>query len=368
MGKARRALVFGLLVATLATLLAPPASASTESERLNKTRRELRAARSKLAALRRTDAELLSTIRRIQRQLEGAKGLLAEAQETLAAIDARIRSHERQIAKLTAMRGQREATIGRRIAALYMAPGIEAEALMSAGDFASFVERSNVFDFVLRADRLRIEDFGRVRERERRARRELQLEADRAQVWRRRVSERVSLVWDALSTHKQAEGALADRIAEYRREVAQLEAEQRRIEDLIYSRGSFSRGRVSLKGFQWPTRGRRITSGYGRRWGGRHTGIDIDCSTGEAIYAAKAGRVIASEWGGGYGRMIIVDHGNGVSSLYAHLSRQYVGRGASVERGRRIGGCGSTGNSTGSHLHFEIRVNGKPVNPRPYLP
>ncbi|MGH6962782.1 MAG: murein hydrolase activator EnvC family protein, partial [Dongiaceae bacterium] len=272
-------------------------------------------------------------------------------------------------ARLSAERISRDKALDRRIATLYMlGPGYEAEALMTADDLNEFAEKSSAFGFVLRHDRIAMEEMARLRDRSAKARAALRREADRGQVWRLRVSERVSLVWDALSTHKKAEDALAARIAQYRKEVRELEAEQRRIEDLIYRRGSTSTGPVSLRGFQWPTRGRRITSGYGRRWGGFHTGIDVDCNTGEGTHAAKAGRVIAAEWGGGYGRMVIIDHGNGVSSLYAHHSRLYVSEGRSVSRGQRIGACGSSGNSSGSHLHFEIRVNGRHRNPRPYLP
>ena len=85
-----------------------------------------------------------------------------------------------------------------------------------------------------------------------------------------------------------------------------------------------------------------------------------------AIGASKAGTVIYAGWQGGYGRLILIDHGN-VVTAYAHMSRFAVGSGASVSRGQTIGYVGSTGNSTGPHLHFETRVNGTAVNPRQYL-
>jgi len=370
---ARRRLVsILLLTVVLATMFAPAshaAAADADSKKLQKTRTQLKAARSQLAQLRRSESQLLSTMRGVQRNLDSAKGLLNQAQRTLAEIDARIHSHERQILKLSELRTKRDAMMDKRIAALYMmGPGLQADALMTAGDFSAFVDRSNALDFVVRSDKLQMEELATLRDRERKAQVALHKEAEQAQVWRRRVSERVSLVWDALSTHNQAKAALDAQIAENAREVRALEAEQNRIQSLIARRGSYSVGAVSLKGFQWPVKGRRITSKYGRRGGGMHTGMDIDCETGEGTYAAKAGKVIASERGGGYGNMIIVDHGNGVSSLYAHHSRLYAREGQQVERGQKIGACGSTGNSTGSHLHFEIRVNGQHRNPRPYLP
>lgn len=117
--------------------------------------------------------------------------------------------------------------------------------------------------------------------------------------------------------------------------------------------------------FNWPTTARRITQ-YFRGW--RHTGIDIGNKTGQPIYAADDGVVITSGWNnGGYGNYIIIDHGNGVHTLYAHNSKNGVSVGDRVSKGDVIGAIGSTGRSTGPHVHFEVRTNGSRVNPLDYL-
>lgn len=124
---------------------------------------------------------------------------------------------------------------------------------------------------------------------------------------------------------------------------------------------------VGASGFAWPISG-AITSGYGYRWGRMHSGIDIDCSTGAPIRASKAGSIVTATYdGSGYGYYIVIDHGGGFASLYAHMSQLYV-TGGSVSQGETIGACGNTGASTGDHLHFEIRVNGSPQDPLAYLP
>jgi murein DD-endopeptidase MepM/ murein hydrolase activator NlpD len=99
-----------------------------------------------------------------------------------------------------------------------------------------------------------------------------------------------------------------------------------------------------------------------------HTGIDIGVPTGSPVWASKAGEVIISSWYGGYGNLIVIDHGNGVSTWYGHNSSLTVSVGQSVSRGQVVAKAGSTGNSTGPHVHFEIRYNGNPVDPVPYLP
>ena len=116
--------------------------------------------------------------------------------------------------------------------------------------------------------------------------------------------------------------------------------------------------------FQWPTNG-TITQEF---WSG-HRALDIGAWTGAPIYAADSGYVTAAQWDDtGYGRMIIIDHGNGFKTLYAHLSVLYVSVGDEVTQGQQIGEMGSTGNSTGPHLHFEVILNGVQRNPWGFLP
>jgi len=119
--------------------------------------------------------------------------------------------------------------------------------------------------------------------------------------------------------------------------------------------------------FVWPLRG-PISSPYGPRWGRFHTGVDIAAPYGASVRAVFSGRVVRASWYGAYGYCIVIDHGDEVTTLYAHLSDFLVARGDWVARGQIIGRVGSTGNSTGPHLHFEVRINGAHKNPLSYLP
>ena len=125
-------------------------------------------------------------------------------------------------------------------------------------------------------------------------------------------------------------------------------------------------GAPSSQGFIWPASG-TITSGFGPRWGRMHEGIDIAAPSGTPISAVAAGRIIYTGYMSGYGNITIIDHGNGLATAYAHQSSIAVSCGQSVTQGQTIGYVGSTGHSTGPHLHFEVRVNGNPVDPLGYL-
>jgi murein DD-endopeptidase MepM/ murein hydrolase activator NlpD len=125
-------------------------------------------------------------------------------------------------------------------------------------------------------------------------------------------------------------------------------------------------GAPSASSFIWPVDG-PITSGFGTRWGRLHAGIDIGVGFGTPIRAAAAGTVIHAGWLGGYGNLVVIDHGGGLSTAYGHQQAIYVTTGKAVAQGEVIGEVGSTGNSTGPHLHFEVRVGGSPVDPLGYL-
>jgi murein DD-endopeptidase MepM/ murein hydrolase activator NlpD len=131
-------------------------------------------------------------------------------------------------------------------------------------------------------------------------------------------------------------------------------------------RGSVAVGPASAAGLVWPVSG-AITSGFGPRWGRMHEGLDIAGSSGTPIAAAATGTVISAGWSGGYGQLVVLDHGNGLSTAYAHLSSISVSAGQTVPQGSAVGGMGTTGSSTGVHLHFEVRVNGAAVDPLGYL-
>jgi murein DD-endopeptidase MepM/ murein hydrolase activator NlpD len=183
---------------------------------------------------------------------------------------------------------------------------------------------------------------------------------------------------EKLSTLKASRADLEDQLDRSKAELAKLEkeedallAESKRLQSVIKNL-SKSSGKYAGGTMTWPLPSSySITSTFGMRIHPilrkykMHTGIDIDGETGNSIIAVKKGTVIMAQYdtSGGYGRMVVIDHGGGISTLYAHCSKLLVSVGDAVKEGEVIAKVGSTGLSTGSHLHFEVRKNGDPVNP-----
>ncbi len=134
----------------------------------------------------------------------------------------------------------------------------------------------------------------------------------------------------------------------------------------------FSRGDLNVLPSIWPVNG-RLMAGYGVRTdpfsgeGAMHTGVDISAPYGTPVHATADGIVLHAGWNGGYGRCVIIDHGNNYQTWYAHLSRMDVIEGEEIRQGEVLGAVGSTGRSTGAHLHYEVRIGSTPVNPYRFL-
>ncbi len=200
------------------------------------------------------------------------------------------------------------------------------------------------------------------------------------------LAEDLVVLEEEQAVQQELKAELERRVAEWQTKVDELAAADAELTEFIReqeaaaaaaasSSGSTAPapGSSSVSGFQWPISG-GVSSGYGYRvhpiYGTRrlHTGLDISGGSGTPIAAAKGGTVLSAGWRGGYGNAVVISHGGGITTLYAHQSQMNVSAGQQVGRGDIVGWVGSTGASTGPHLHFEVRVNGSPVNPRPYLP
>lgn len=368
-----------LLAAVMLLGLVAPAGADTASDaRKRDAARARRAALAKeLNALQASDKELNSAVAALDTQMRATEAKLASARQAVTAAE---RARQQAEAQLEETEGRlstlKKAVVDRAVAA-YMRPNNNV-AELEAKDFNEASRRRVMLDQVASSDRKVIDDLRAAQE-------DFALERQRAEQARAVADKRKAAVEGKLSQLQSARAekerlarALDLRIAEYKREADLVAAQEAQLSELIRQRQASGRasrsapaidsgGRVSGAGLIWPC-GCRVTSEYGYRWGRLHAGIDMAAPIGTPIRAAKSGVVIQSGSMGGYGYAIVIDHGGGFTTLYAHQSRLVARDGQSVRQGELIGYVGNTGNSTGPHLHFETRVNGSPQNPRRYLP
>ena len=247
--------------------------------------------------------------------------------------------------------------------------------LLSSRDLNQFADRRRQIERIYDSDRKLLGDFTERSDRVEKQRNQViaqknevelltqKLKYQKANIEAETVAQQNSL--DRLKSDRKALAQAEDRLAE----------DSRRLSQIILAKVQPYSGLVLPPGtgqLMYPTIG-EVTSNFGWRvhpiLGTErfHSGIDFGADYGSLIYASARGKVIYADWYGGYGNAVIIDHGNGMTTLYAHCSELYVKDGDVVERGQPISAVGSTGFSTGPHLHFELRANGEPVDPAAYL-
>jgi murein DD-endopeptidase MepM/ murein hydrolase activator NlpD len=356
------------LVALLLILVPATSQARGEQDALERTRRELAQIKKKLAQARGEAAKVGDQVEALDDQIDALNRQIAEGKRETAKLESEIRTAEGRIGELEAQSAASKALINSRARDLYKQAPVERYlSLLEATSAVDFARRTVLVGVAADADSKAIIDAGRIVGDLEEQRNQLVTLRARLDPERRRLEERRKLAAAARDSRAGALDEIQGEIQEDLKKAKELEKESRELESAI--RGSLSRstsGSVSSRGFTWPVSG-RITSPFGRRGGGFHPGMDIGAPTGTPIRATKAGTIAPISCGSGYGICTIIDHGGGVSTLYAHQSRKAMTGGA-VKPGDVIGYVGCTGYCTGPHLHFEVRIDGSPRNPKGFLP
>jgi murein DD-endopeptidase MepM/ murein hydrolase activator NlpD len=378
----RRALGISVCVAVAFSLFVPAASGGELEKKRDDARRRRGEVKHKLDAAHADEAELTRRIEQLDGDIVRRRGEAEAAQRDAAEASASVVRIGQDIESLRLQLEERRKLFNRRAVAAYMGGqarqldelSMAGDLLADAGELADAARREELVERLSRSDG---NVLGRLTEAKvELATRELALVMARNRARQRSADAAAALrAVEALKAEREsALVALQRHIEELQKEFDALAAEQSRLEALIRQRLAAARSRVgrvvgavSLRGFVWPVHG-RLTSRYGPRWGRMHTGIDIAAPGGTPIGAAKAGTVLYTGWMGGYGNLVVLDHGDDVVTLYAHQSRIAASEGQAVSQGQTLGYVGSTGRSTGNHLHFEIRVDASPRDPLPYLP
>lgn len=342
--------------------------------------------------------DVSAKLKQIQADLDAANARLQSIQTKQAEINAQIAQTQNEIVKMEAYLKTRQNVLNRRVRAIYMHGQLNyLEVILGANSFSDFANRVELLKRVIRSDynlileiqkqKAAIEAKKAQLEEDKRQLDALAAEAEKTRQEIAKKKAEQQKVLDAAKSNKaaaaQMEQDLNAQLASVRNliqqrlaaaEAARQAAQQQAASDDEGGGGGGSDDNYvqGTGAMGWPCSG-PITSPFGYRthpiFGTTifHAGIDIGVDYGTPIHAADSGVVVYSGWISGYGNAVIIDHGGGISTLYGHNQSLAVSEGQSVSKGSVIAYAGSTGNSTGPHCHFEVDVNGSPVNPMGYL-
>jgi murein DD-endopeptidase MepM/ murein hydrolase activator NlpD len=391
----RLAFAVALVLAPAATAAFLPASSSGESlssiqSRLGSARDKLQHVRGHEQVLTGDISALSGRIRTLQREIGTLRRRERKVAYTLAAKRAqleRVRAryqeeHERYL-RLRRKLHRAQNVLAARLVAIYKS---------DQPDFVTVVLEADGFrDMLVRADymsRIGEQDSSivdRVRELKQQSARKRALllalkdqaqdAVDAIEAQQRALEETragiQSRQGDLAAARHSKQGALAStqvKRKDLEGEVAALEAASAQVTNQLRGAGSAPAGPIKQGkgGYIWPVNG-PVVSPFGMRWGRLHAGVDIAAPAGTALRASASGRVAIAGWMGGYGNYTCIQHGGGIATCYGHQSSIGVSVGQSVSQGQVIGSVGCTGHCFGPHVHFEVRVNGTPVDPMGYL-
>ncbi|HYH03068.1 MAG TPA: peptidoglycan DD-metalloendopeptidase family protein [Bacillota bacterium] len=345
----------------------------TKQELLQKKRKE----RSVMSNLLKQQKELQS----LEKSYQKVNGQLNQAEKKVDQTQQELNMLQRNLVKLEDDLLARRQLMNKRLVAVYKyGPLTYLHILLSSDSFGDLVSNFGSVAYFVRADvglineveaaKVEVSDHQKqVEQRKQKVeaeKKQIEILQDKVSREQQKVSQKVSLTKTELSKIQTDRAKLERALDELEETSRQIEAQIRRTQQGV-------NGKVLGTGqLIWPVRG-RISSDFGWRYHPvlkrkkYHNGLDLAVPSGTPVKAADSGVVLVSGWQGGYGNFVAIDHGKGVSTCYGHNSRLLVRVGQQVEKGDQIAVSGNTGLSTGPHLHFEVRINGNPVNPLGYL-
>jgi murein DD-endopeptidase MepM/ murein hydrolase activator NlpD len=384
-----------LAVLLLALLVVTPAAAETTTRKKQRIDSRIETLNDKIATARAKERSLHAQIASVNAKIRDLESEVGGVSNDLDLLERDLALQQEKLEKITALwklqteklnllRAQHAEAVDRvsdRLVAIYESGNVTTvDVLLNSASFSELVSRLEFIRDLTEQDKRIAESVGRAKQqmavqqkRTTISRRKIQVvtravavRTAQTRLVRERLLVREHALAGARSQKQQTLAAVEESKKDYLNEVNSLLAVSASLASRIQSSQSGSTVQPSSSGFIWPVSG-PVTSPFGWRWGRMHEGIDIAVPYGTPVHAAAAGQVIYAGWMGGYGNLVVIDHGGGMATAYGHNTSIVVGVGSSVSQGQVVAYSGSTGHSTGPHVHFEVRVNGTPVDPMGYL-
>lgn len=391
----------------LALALATPAAADDIGSQKASVDAKLAAVQAQLARSKERAARLTTQISSLTRSIHALEQRVGDVSSRLAALQTDLALHRRRLAKLDelyrlqtvrlrTLRRQYHLAVRRleqRLVAIYKEPPpTTVDLLLAAKSFQDVLDQAHYFGAIAAQDKQAAADVAA-------AKRQVALARHRTRAMRRSVADETRVISgraqqvallrsQLLASRQELAGARRGRAhalsvtrAQMQNEIEEAKALQAASAALAAKLRAAAQSAATATTstspssapapsgaprFIWPVSG-PITSPFGQRWGTLHPGIDIGVPSGTPVRAAAAGKVVWCGWMSGYGNLVVIDHGGGYATAYGHNERVAVSCGQGVAQGQVIAYAGCTGTCTGPHVHFEVRVNGNPVDPLGYL-
>ncbi len=354
------------------------ASAATSAElqsQYNKLEQQQKELKAKMNKTQKDISQQQTYQKQLTQQMNVTKEQVAVLKQQIASLEGEIEQKNSEIAQKESDIAVKYDLFKKRLRAMYKSnQKSKLSMILSAESFGDMLSRIKISQTVSQYDSDLVKELNVQLEGIKFAKQELDAKKQQVEQSKAKMEQKNNELAASYAKSEEAESQLAKLKAMYTSDSAKIQNEMEILErelSKIYA-GASNSSSSSYGGGQmlWPVPGYKyISSPYGARWGTTHKGMDIAGGGihGANIVAASSGKVISVINSNSYGKYLVIDHGGGISTLYAHCSAIVVSAGQQVERGQVIAKVGSTGWSTGPHLHFEVRINGQHTNPQKYL-
>lgn len=371
--KIAMSLLLALLMSAMVLWPSWASELDDKQQLLDQINQQMEQERARLAQKENQKQSVTQQLNQLDQEIDLTQTDLKNINGNLILLQTRISVSQQDLQKAQADLVDRTQILNQRLRDIYTEGNVSyLDVLLNATSLNDFLTRFDLMQRIAEQDITTMKQITALRDRITQQKKDLETEKAQLIVLQGQASTKQVYLAARSDEKKQALSQIETQRDALRRALDEEQAYSQQLTSIIQQLQNKDAPRQGTGRLIWPVRG-PITSPFGTRMHPilhelrTHTGIDIGVASGTNIAAADSGTVIFAGWNDAYGRMTVIDHGGGISTMYAHQSAQLVKVGDQVRQGQTIGKVGTTGWSTGPHLHFEVRINGNPVSPTNYL-